>query len=163
MAKEYRRDFHALEVRRRRGMAMLAEGKTQAEVARRCKVTTACTNHWAKLMLAKPHKPWTGRRLGKPSKLTKRHKAFLERVIKTSPLKFGFFTELWTLPRLAGVLKEKTGLKIHPAHLWKVLDALGYSPQKPEKRALQRNESEVVYWKHYRFPALKKRLVGKNE
>jgi transposase len=69
----------------------------------------------------------------------------------------GFLTDLWTLPRIAAALEREAGLRIHPGHLWRVLGAMGWSVQRPEKRALQRDEEAITRWKRRTWPALKKK------
>jgi transposase len=43
------------------------------------------------------------------------------------------------------------------AHVWRILGALGFSPQKPDKRAIERNEDAVRQWKRRTWPTLKKK------
>ncbi|ATF34056.1 hypothetical protein CO709_04250 [Burkholderia thailandensis] len=38
----------------------------------------------------------------------------------------------------------------------RLLSALGFSSQKPERRAIERNEEAVLSWKRKTWPALKK-------
>ncbi|OYV45787.1 MAG: hypothetical protein B7X10_05435, partial [Burkholderiales bacterium 21-58-4] len=45
--------------------------------------------------------------------------------------------------------------------LWRILGTLGFSVQKPEKRALERDEDVVRQWKRRTWPALKKKPSGK--
>ncbi|MCW5284620.1 winged helix-turn-helix domain-containing protein [Verminephrobacter eiseniae] len=51
---------------------------------------------------------------------------------------------------------ERFGVQYSVGHLWRLLRRLGFSCQKPEKRALQRNEPEIVRCKRHGWPALKK-------
>ena len=53
--KRYQRDFKELELRRRKGMRMLARGVPQAEVARALAVRRQTTSTWAKKLAADPH------------------------------------------------------------------------------------------------------------
>lgn len=50
---------------------------------------------------------------------------------------------------------------MHPGHLWRVLGALGWSVQKPERRALQRDEAAIAHWQEHTWPALKKKPAAK--
>jgi transposase len=52
------------------------------------------------------------------------------------------------------------GVRFSQAHVWRILGSLGFSPQKPEKRAIERNEDAVRSWKRSTWPALKKVLVS---
>ncbi len=66
--KRYRRDFKELELRRRKGMRMLARGVAQAEVARALEVSRQTTSSWAK-KLAEDPQAWRRKPLGRPGGL----------------------------------------------------------------------------------------------
>ncbi len=51
-------------------------------------------------------------------------------------------------------------MRSHPAHLSRLLRAIGWSPQKPMQRATQRNEAAIATWYTERWPALKKGRSG---
>ena len=65
---QYRRDFVALEQRRREGMALLAQGVSQAEAARIVGVSRMSVMRWERLRLKKRKGAWARRRLGRPPK-----------------------------------------------------------------------------------------------
>jgi len=65
---QYRRDFLALEQRRREAMTLLAQGVPQAEVARRVGVSRMSVMRWERLRTAKRRAAWARRRLGRPPK-----------------------------------------------------------------------------------------------
>lgn len=159
MTKKTRRDFGAMERRRRRGMELLADGLAQAEVARRLKVSPATVCKWNE---RRQHgeRAWRRRPLGRPAKLTAGHRARLEQLLKHGAQAHGFLTDLWTLPRIAAVLERQTGVRVHPGHLWRVLGAMGWSVQRPEKRAMQRDEEAIARWRRHTWPALKKSPAG---
>ncbi len=52
----------------------------------------------------------------------------------------GFGTELWTLKRVGAVIERLHGVRFGQTQVWRILGSLGFSPQKPEKRAIERNE-----------------------
>lgn len=70
---------------------------------------------------------------------------------------WGFATELWTTTRIAAVITRQFGVPLHRAHIGRLLTALGWSCQKPERRALERNEVAIARWKRYRWVAIKKK------
>jgi aminopeptidase N len=51
------------------------------------------------------------------------------------------------------------GVKYHASHVWKVLGQLGWSCQRPERKARERNEEAIRRWVRYRWPRIKKRRV----
>lgn len=152
-----KRNLDAMEARRKKGMGLLARGITQAEVARRCEVSTPTALRWRRALEAKGKGAWKRRPLGQPPKIKESHRKALGRFLVEGAQTHGFTNDLWTLPRISAVLERQTGLRIHPGHLWRVLIQLGWSVQKPEKRATQRDEAAIARWKRHTWPALKKR------
>jgi len=57
---------------------------------------------------------------------------------------------------VAEVIRRTFEVRYHPNHLWRFLRSLGWSCQKPQRRALQRNEAAIAHWKRYRWPHIKK-------
>jgi len=68
----------------------------------------------------------------------------------------GFPNELWTLKRIATLVRKTFGVRYHPSHLWRVLRGCGWSCQVPERRAIQRDEEAIAHWMRYTWPAIKK-------
>ncbi len=80
----------------------------------------------------------------------------LKAAILKGPKALGYSTDLWTLQRIGKVIKSISKVNYHPGHVWKILISLGFSCQKPETRAKERDESAIKAWKVQSFPALKK-------
>jgi transposase len=70
----------------------------------------------------------------------------------TGPLNSEDRTDLWSLRRIAEVIRKRFGTTYHPNHVWRLLVRMGWSCQKPERRALQRNEEGIEHWKWQRRP-----------
>jgi transposase len=62
------------------------------------------------------------------------------------PSEFGFPTDLWTARRVAELIRKKFGVAYHPNYLREWLTKRGYSPQKPIKRAKERNSKAIAQW-----------------
>ena len=54
------------------------------------------------------------------------------------------------------LVAREFGVEYSTSGGWELLRSLGFSPQKPEKRATQRDEQGIVQWKRKTWPALKK-------
>ena len=74
-----------------------------------------------------------------------------------SPTAHGFGTELWTLKRVGVLIDRLYGVKFGQTQIWRILGALGFSVQKPERRAIERDEDAVQTWKRKTWPGLKKK------
>jgi transposase len=94
---------------------------------------------------------------GRPPRLDETKLEGLRRVLLQKPTEHGFGTELWTLKRVGVVIQRRYGVKFGQTQIWRVLGALGFSVQKPDRRAIERNEDTVRGWKRSTFPALKKK------
>jgi putative transposase len=153
--RRYKRDFKELETRRRRGMRMLARGVAQAEVARACAVSRQTASSWAQL-LAEDAQAWRRRPLGRPGAMSTAERAKLGKLLLAGAVANGFATELWTLARIAKLIKREFGHAFSTVHVWRVVRELGFSSQRPAGRALQRDEAAIGNWKTKRWPVLKK-------
>jgi transposase len=81
--------------------------------------------------------------------------------LEAGPLAAGHATDLWTLPRVAELVRKISGQRYHPGHCWHLLRKLGFSCQRPTRRAIERNEKKIAGWKRATWPALKKKPGGK--
>src|SRR5439155_13937647 len=80
--------------------------------------------------------------------------------LRQGPRPHGFRTKLWTLPRVARIIKQLTGVQYHPGHVWRLLGALNWTLQRPARRAKERNDAAIRHWVTTRWPAVKKTLGG---
>lgn len=94
---------------------------------------------------------------GRPAQLDQHQLDRLRRSLLDSPTEHGFGTELWTLKRVRLLIERTFGVSYSEVHVWRILGALGFSSQKPERRAIERNEDAVQEFKSKTWPALKKK------
>jgi transposase len=67
----------------------------------------------------------------------------------------GFVGELWTLDRIATVIERLSGVRHHPAHVWALLHhRLGWSVQRPVRRAAERDQAAIDRWVKERWPQI---------
>ena len=69
---------------------------------------------------------------------------------------FGFTGEVWNCARVAKLIRWRFGVSYHPAHVSRILKSLGITPQKPVRRASQRDEAAIERFKSEHWPELKK-------
>ena len=152
-----------MERRRRRAVELLGQGLSLREVARRVQASAGSVYQWRQVWqqggeAALAPKPAPGR----PRKLTDVQCEELLQLLLQGAKANGFPNELWTLKRIAAVIRVQFGVDYHPAHVWKILHRLGWSCQVPERRALQRDEQAMADWKRNRWPAIKKSPPGRS-
>jgi transposase len=150
-----------LERRRLRAMALIAEGHSLNEVARRIGCNASSVMRWRDAVRrwgrgALRPKPTPGR----PPRLTRREKARLLRYLLQGPLAHGYRTDLWTTLRVAQLIRRQFGIHYHRDHVGRLLHALNWTCQKPEKRATQRDEAAIAAWKQQDWPRIKKTQRG---
>jgi transposase len=97
---------------------------------------------------------------GRPAKLGDRQKKRLIALLLKGAMANGYRTELWTTARVAELIERAFGVSYHRDHIGRLMASLGWSYQKPEKRALQRNEAAIEEWKRKEWPRIKKTLPG---
>ena len=147
-----------LEKRRRRAIELLKNGYTLSAAAKKLGSSVSSVFRWRKMYQeggedAMKPKPAPGR----PHKLRSGQERALTRILLKGALSWGYPTDLWTQRRIAEVIEKRFGVEYHPNHLWRFLTALGWSCQKPEKRARERDEEAIRHWKRYQWPHIKKR------
>ena len=81
----------------------------------------------------------------------------IQAILTGRPTEHGFGTELWTLKRVGVLIERLYGVKFGQTQIWRILGGLGFSVQKPERRAIERDEDAVQTWKRKTWPALKKK------
>lgn len=146
------------ERRRHRAMTLLEQGWTQAKIARHFGVSRAAVTQWVQAyrrdgpeaLKARPHP-------GAPKKLTERQTQTLQKLLVQGPTRHGYTSELWTLPRIAELIYRRFGVAYDPSSVWHVLHRIGWSCQKPERRARERDEQAVATWRTRDWPRIKKR------
>jgi len=100
------------------------------------------------------------KRTGRPPRLTEQELKDVQRALLKGPAAYGWKTELWTLEREAVVIAITTGIRYHVGHVWRILRQLGWSWQKPARRASERNEEAIASWVREEWPEIKNSLAG---
>ncbi len=95
-------------------------------------------------------------RSGAPVRLSAADRQKLPGMLERGAESFGFRGELWTCARVGKLIEREFGVRYHPAHVSRILKDLGWTSQKPIRRAKQRKEAEIQHWKDVRWPELKK-------
>ena len=93
---------------------------------------------------------------GRPRKLGPPQCQRLLALLLKGAMAYGYPNDLWTLKRIARVIRREFGVRYHPNHVWRLLRRCGWSCQVPERRAVQRDEAAIARWKRYRWPHIKK-------
>jgi len=151
-------DYAAEQARRIEAGRLFAQGSSQAEVARQLGVSRQSASRWLRLWKANGSEGLRGAgRTGRKRQLSEEELRRLEAVLIQGPQAQGYETNVWTLQRIASVIEKLFGVSYHPGHVWKLLRQLGWSCQRPERRAAERDETTLRRWLKYRWPRIKKK------
>ena len=153
-----RRDPRALKQRRMAAADMFAKGKRQVDVVTKLGVSAQTASRWHKAFLAEGKKGLAGAgRAGRLRKLSDEQLAQVEAALVDGPRANGFPTEMWTLARVAEVIERVSGVRYSQTQTWVVLrERLGWSRQRPARRAVERDDEAIVTWVKKDWPRIKK-------
>ena len=151
-----------LERRRLRALSLLNEGLLPSEVARRVGVDRRSVRRWKAAARRQGEAGIRARPApGRPPKLAAKHKRKLEVLLLKGAQAAGFHTDLWTCPRVADLVERRFGVHYHVDHVGRLLHELGWTPQKPTRRAVERDEAAIRRWAQEKWPRLKKTPLAK--
>jgi len=155
------RDAATLEERRMSALPLFREGISESEIARRLGVTPQAVHGWHLLFHrggadALKKREHTGR----PPSLTGLQKKKLAKLLLDGAVASGYSTDLWTTKRVRDIVKREFGMTYTTVGIWKLLRKMGFSWQRPKRRAKERDEKVIADWLMNTWPKLKKRGVG---
>jgi transposase len=150
-----------LQHKRERALELLKQGHTQTDVAGIMDVDPRSVRRWCaaqrqggkRALQAVPAS-------GRPTKLTAAQRQELEKQLLKGARSAGFPTALWTCPRVADLIRRSFGVRYHVDHIGRLLHALNWSPQKPTRKAVERDEEGIRRWIKQVWPAIKKKRAG---
>ena len=143
--------------RRRRSLDLLDQGLSLNEVARRIGCAPSSVMRWRDLKARRGDAVFVVRLpSGRPPRLTDRQLRTLAKRLLKGPMACGYRTDLWTTQRIADVIEVEFGVAYHRDHIGRVMKRLGWTHQKPERRATERNEPSIRRWRDERFREVKK-------
>jgi transposase len=135
-----------LERRRRRAVELVKQGESPTVVARILGVRTPSLHRWRR-MAQQPHGLDARPIPGPTPRLSDYHLRKLERLLRQGATKHGWPNELWTADRVARLIRQRFGVSFHPEHVRKILkQRLGWTSQKPRRKARERDDKEVERW-----------------
>jgi transposase len=147
-----------LQQRREHSIKLLLQGHAPVEVARIVGVDRRSVRRWHAAYRKKGRKGLAAtHNTGRPPRLDATARNQLEQALLEGAHAAGFPNDLWTCPRVAHLIKSKFSISYHVDHIGRLLGSLGWSPQKPERRARERNEKAIKTWLKKQWPRIKKK------
>jgi transposase len=147
----------ALEQRRRKAIELLQQNRMIVEVAAAVQASTSSVRRWRDAYRAEGDAGLNPiPQLGRPPRLDEKQRKQLIRTLLKGARASGYANDLWTCPRVAEVIARLFGVHYYVDHIGKLLHRLGWSVQKPERRARERDETAIAQWRQVEWPRIKK-------
>jgi transposase len=145
---------------RKRAVQAVLGGMTQVEVARVFGVHPNAVNRWIKRYreggwdsLSERRR---GRRAGEQAALSERQQQEVITLVReTTPDELGLPGFLWTRDAVAELIAQRYGVWLARTTAGRYLRGWGFSPQKPQRRALEQNPVAVARWLDEEYPAIR--------
>lgn len=143
--------------RRKRALKLLRRGCGLTEIARRVGATVQSVCRWRHESTHPKRKTASRQRTpGRPSRLSKSQLRQLVSALNRGAYIYGYVEDYWTLDRIAHLIGQLFRVRYRTSSVWYVLQRLGWSCQKPQRRSLARDDEAIAHWKHYIWPHIKK-------
>jgi transposase len=150
-----RRPVSAREERRRIAFRMLRKRIPKATIARQLGVSYVAVWRWEQRWKREGPEGWREHvHPGSERRLSAREQKDLLGILVTGARAYGYPTDLWTLKRIAEVIRKEYGVSYTLSGVWRVLRALGFSAQVPLKRAWERDEEYIRHWVRRTWPEI---------
>jgi transposase len=151
---------------RSRAVRAVLDGMTQTQAARVFGVHHNAVNQWVKRYrqggwegLAERRR---GRRPGEQAALSEpQQQEVIALVRESTPDQLGLAGFLWTREAVAELIARRYGVRLARTTMGAYLRGWGFSPQKPQRRALEQNPAAVARWLAETYPAI--RALAKRE
>jgi transposase len=150
--------LQALKERRMAAADMFARGKRQVDVVVELGVSAQTASRWHRAWVAEGRKGLVGAgRAGRMRRLSDEQLAQVQAALVRGPRANGFPTEMWTLARVGEVIEKVSGVRYGPTQTWTILrERLGWSRQRPARRAVERDDEAIATWVKQDWPRIKK-------
>lgn len=146
----------AMEARRLRAGPYFKRHWSERNIAKRLEVSNIAVHQWKVAWQEKGIAGLRAGHYGPPSKLSSPKEKLVRQKILQGAETHGFSGDYWTLNRLTQAVKSWTGVLYQDRSVWHVLKRLGFSCQKPVKRAVERDERAIRVWQQKTWPEIKK-------
>jgi transposase len=138
--------------------AMFDRGKRQVDVVVELGVSAQTASRWYRAWSAGGRQALAGAgRAGRLRKLTDEQVTDVASALTEGPKANGFPTDMWTLARVTEVIEKVTGVRYSQTQTWTILrERLGWSRQRPARRATERDQEAIERWVTTEWPRIKK-------
>lgn len=148
------------EWRRFRALQLHELGWLEVDIAQALGVNKGTVSRWLATAAAEgPEALHSHPSAGCPTKLTDEQVARLPEFLWHGAEAYGFRGDVWTCARIAQVIRWELGVSYHKDHVSRLMKELGWTPQVPVTRAVQRDEATIAHWRTTVWPELRRKAV----
>lgn len=148
------------EWRRFRAVELHELGWLEVDIAEALNVNKGTVSRWLAMANAGGTEALLGHpSAGSPPKLTTAQMGMLPELLWHGAEAYGFRGEVWTCPRIVQVIRWEFGVSYHKDHVSRLMKDLGWTPQIPITRAVQRDEVAIERWRVEVWPELRRKAV----
>lgn len=145
-----------MEARRLRAIPYFKKGWPLRRIAKKLGISFVAVHQWKCAWNEKGRAGLKAGRYGHASKLSQKKEMAVRLRIQKGAEAWGFSGDFWTLHRLTSAIRTWTGVTYRDRSVWHLLRRLGFSCQKPAKRAAERDEKAIKTWLTDIWPKVKK-------
>lgn len=146
-----------MEARRLKAVPYFKKGRSERHIAQKLNVSSVAVHQWKVLWNKKGVNGLKAGRYGHPSKLSPKKEKKVRKKILQGAEAHGFSGDYWTLNRITKAVHSWTQVAYEERSVWHLLKRLGFSCQKPVKRAVERDEKAIRTWTREIWPQIKKK------
>ena len=149
-------DHVSLQTMRIQAVKAVERGQTVAEVAAAFGVNERSVYRWLAAYASGGQQALQAKPIpGRPTKLKAKHLRWLASTLRdTSPQQHCFEFALWTLSLIGEVIEREFDIKLSRSAVGRAMAALGFTPQRPLRRARERDPVLVARWEREDYPAI---------
>ncbi len=136
---------------------MARRGWKHRDIAEALGISEGAVSQWLTRVQERGAQALRSQRHSGHPKLTPEQKRLIPDFLWHGAESYGFRGDVWNCVRVAKVIERELGVRYHRHHVCRMLKQLGWTPQIPITRAIQRNEKEIARWRKEVWPELQQR------
>jgi transposase len=148
-----------LEAKRLLAAEMFDQDLKPKQIAVILKVDDQSVRRWRRIYRTKGREGLrSSRHPGPTPRLNHPQRTRLAELLLKTPAECGSGKYLWTTKLIAQLIQREFNVSFHHDHVGVILHEMGFSHQKPARRARERDEEKIAQWRNEYWPALLKKV-----
>lgn len=137
---------------------MFEQKLATAVIAASLEVDDQTVRRWRRVFHAGGREGLASRKhLGRSARMSPAQKRQLSQWLLKTPQECGLDKYLWTQQLIAELIHREFGISYHHDHVGVILHELGFTHQKPMRRARERDEARIQSWRSQVWPEILKK------